>query len=55
MTQSTLGRQVSALELELGVVLFERIGKGIEITPAGRELLNLVEAMGHAATEFCLW
>ena len=30
LTQSTLGRQVAALEDELGVVLFERIGKWIQ-------------------------
>ena len=28
LAQPTLGRQVSALEAELGVALFERVGKG---------------------------
>ena len=50
MTQPTLGRQVTALERELGVVLFERVGKGLELTPGGLELLEHVRAMGQAAT-----
>lgn len=49
MAQPTLGRQVSALEAELGVVLFERIGRGLTLTPSGRELLDHVRAMGAAA------
>ena len=32
MTQPTLGRQVTALEEELGVVLFERVGRGLVLT-----------------------
>tara|TARA_R110001592_G_scaffold64165_1_gene196971 strand:- start:12430 stop:13326 length:897 start_codon:yes stop_codon:yes gene_type:complete len=53
-TQSTLGRQVAALEHELGVVLFERIGRGLEITPSGLELIEHVKAMGEAANKFSL-
>ena len=49
MTQPTLGRQVSALEEELGVVLFERVGRGLTLTPSGLELLEHVRAMGEAA------
>ena len=49
MTQPTLGRQVSALEDELGVALFERVGRGLVLTPAGQELLEQVRAMGTAA------
>ena len=48
MTQSTLGRQVAALEQELGVTLFQRVGKGIEITPSGLELIENVKEMGEA-------
>ena len=33
MTQPTLGRQVTALEEELGIVLFERVGRGLTLTP----------------------
>lgn len=49
MAQPTLGRQVSALEDELGVVLFERVGRSLALTPSGRELLDHVRAMGDAA------
>ncbi len=48
-TQPTLGRQVTALEQELGVVLFERIGRNLALTPSGLELLDHVRAMGEAA------
>ncbi len=54
MTQPTLGRQVSALEEELGVALFERVGKGLELTPAGVELVEHVRAMGDAAIQLSL-
>ncbi len=53
-TQPTLGRQVTALEDELGVVLFERVGKGLELTPAGRELLEHARAMRDAAGRISL-
>lgn len=49
MAQPTLGRQVSALEAELGVALFERGGRGLELTPSGLELLEHVRGMGDAA------
>ncbi len=49
LTQPTLSRQVAALEDELGVVLFERVGRGLELTPSGAELLEHVRAMGDAA------
>lgn len=49
MSQPTLGRQVDALEEELGVVLFERAGRGLMLTPSGLELLDHVRAMGAAA------
>lgn len=50
MAQPTLGRQVQALEDELNLVLFERSGHGLTLTPAGLELLDKVRAMGDAAT-----
>ena len=53
-TQPTLGRQVSALESALGVILFERVGKGFELTPSGTELLEYVRAMGDAAANLSL-
>ena len=49
MTQPTLGRQVAALEEELGVTLFERVGRGLQLTGAGTRLLDHVRAMGEAA------
>jgi DNA-binding transcriptional LysR family regulator len=54
MTQPTVGRQVSALEQELGVVLFERVGRGLELTPSGLELVSHVRDMGKAATRVSL-
>ncbi|MEM6995867.1 MAG: LysR family transcriptional regulator, partial [Myxococcota bacterium] len=50
VTQPTLGRQVEALQRELGVVLFEREGRGLRLTPAGLELVEHVRAMGEAAS-----
>jgi DNA-binding transcriptional LysR family regulator len=49
LTQPTLSRQVAALEAELGVTLFERIGKKLVLTEAGESLLEHARAMGEAA------
>ena len=54
MTQPTLGRQVTALEEELGVTLFERRGRGLELTPSGLDLVEHVRAMGDAASNLSL-
>jgi len=54
MTQPTLGRQVTALEQELGIVLFERAGQGLVLTPSGLELIEHVRAMGDAANQISL-
>lgn len=54
MAQPTLGRQVDALEAELGVILFERVGRGLTLTPSGLDLLAHVRAMGDAATRVSL-
>ena len=54
MAQPTLGRQVDALEAELGVILFERAGRGLTLTPAGLHLLDHVRAMGDAANRMSL-
>ena len=54
MAQPTLGRQVRALEQELGVALFERIGRNLMLTPSGLELVEHVRAMGAAATRVSL-
>ena len=52
--QPTLGRQVNALEAELGVALFQRVGRGLTLTQAGLELLDHVRAMGDAANRVSL-
>ncbi|SNY93183.1 transcriptional regulator, LysR family [Cohaesibacter sp. ES.047] len=49
MAQTTLGRQVEGLEEELGVILFERVGRGLTLTPSGVDLLEHVRGMGEAA------
>lgn len=54
MTQPTLGRQVTALEEELGVALFERVGRGLVLTPNGRQLLEFVQQMSHSANRLML-
>lgn len=42
IVQSALSRKIQSLEQELGVVLFARLPRGIQLTPAGRQFL------GHA-------
>lgn len=54
LTQPTLSRQVAALEADLGVLLFERLGRALVLTPTGRDLLDHVRAMGAAAEKVVL-
>src|SRR4051812_18968644 len=54
IAQPTIGRQVAALEEELGVALFERIGNALELTSPGLELMEHVRAMSDAATQVSL-
>ncbi|SMC77983.1 transcriptional regulator, LysR family [Primorskyibacter flagellatus] len=54
VAQPTLGRQVTALEEELGVTLFERVPRGLELTTAGLDLVEHVRAMGDAANRVSL-
>ncbi|WP_108126356.1 LysR family transcriptional regulator [Saccharospirillum mangrovi] len=54
VAQPTLGRQVAALEQELGVVLFERHANAVELTPQGVEMAHFVRRMAQAANEFSL-
>ncbi|MDP2215477.1 LysR family transcriptional regulator [Phenylobacterium sp.] len=49
LTQPTLSRQIAALEAELGVALFERVGKKLVLTETGAELVEHGRAMGEAA------
>lgn len=54
MSQPTLGRQVTALEEELGVALFARTGRGLALTEAGLALLDHARGMGEAAHKVAL-
>lgn len=49
LTQPTLSRQVAAIEQRMGVTLFERVGKAMELTSTGLDLLEHARAMGAAA------
>lgn len=48
-TQPTIGRQVEALEAQLGVMLFEREGRRLSLTPTGKALFQHAGAMSKAA------
>ena len=54
LTQPTVGRQVAALEDDLGVTLFERVGRGLSLTQSGRDLLPHARTMSEAATRLSL-
>ncbi len=54
LAQPTLGRQVAALEARLGVALFERVGRGVALTPSGVLLREHARAMGEAANRVAL-
>lgn len=54
MAQPTLGRQVDALEKELDVLLFDRVGRRLILTEYGHDLLEHVRAMGDAASRVSL-
>jgi DNA-binding transcriptional LysR family regulator len=54
IAQPTIGRQVAALEEELGVALFTRVGNALELTSAGVDLMDHVRAMSDAATRVSL-
>lgn len=52
--QPTLGRQVSALEQELGVALFQRLGHRLRLTATGAELVEQIRNMSEAAARVSL-
>lgn len=54
LTQPTLSRQISALEDSLSLMLFERVGRGLAITEAGRQLRAHASDMGLAAQRFSM-
>src|SRR4051794_8834051 len=51
MAQPSLSEQVRRLEAELGVALFARVGRGLELTEAGRLLRPRAERTLAAARE----
>ncbi|MCB9763885.1 MAG: LysR family transcriptional regulator [Alphaproteobacteria bacterium] len=53
-TQPTVSRQVAALEEELGVTLFARVGTRLELTEGGLGLIEHVRPMGQAAAKVSL-
>src|SRR5262245_26660473 len=40
LTQPALSKQIRTLERDLGVQLFDRVGRGVQLTSAGRDLLQ---------------
>ncbi len=59
LTQSTISMQVAALEKELGVKLFQRLGRRVVLTDAGEvmlgytfRILSLFEASRRSMTDF---
>jgi DNA-binding transcriptional LysR family regulator len=49
LTQPTLSRQITSLEEELGIIVFERGHRSLTLTQSGLELLEYVKTMGEAA------
>src|SRR5919108_1983226 len=45
VTQPALSQQVRRLEAELGVALLKRTSRGVEVTPAGEDLLAHAETV----------
>ncbi len=45
VVQTTLGRQIEALEADVGAALFERGPRGVSLTPAGARFLPYAETV----------
>ncbi len=45
LTQPAISKRIAALEREIGARLFDRIGRGIHLTPAGAALLSRARAL----------
>jgi LysR family transcriptional regulator, nitrogen assimilation regulatory protein len=52
ISQSALSRQIKLLEGELGVMLFERQARGLQLTPAGNALVARAQTLLQDADEF---
>src|SRR6478752_10167764 len=50
-TQPTVGRHVAELEAQLGVLLFERTGRGLLPTPMAQRLAEAARSMESAADQ----
>ena len=51
LTQPALSRSIQTLESSLGVILFDRLPNGVEVTRAGETLLRKAEALVDAALD----
>ena len=51
VTQSAISQQIGRLERELGVALLRRTSRGVELTPAGEDLLRRAEAILASVAE----
>ncbi|MBY5931449.1 LysR family transcriptional regulator [Tateyamaria omphalii] len=54
VTQPTITRQIAALEKNLEVILFERSGRSVSLTPTGLNLLDHVRTMADGANMMSL-
>lgn len=54
LSQPTVGRHVAALESDLGLLLFDRIGKSLVLTDIGLALVGHVRVMKDAADQLSL-
>ena len=51
LTQPALSRSIRAIEDELGLPLFDRIGRRSELTPFGRQVLQRAQRLVDDAAE----
>lgn len=54
LTQPTVGRQIAALEEELGLVLVERTRRALVLTDAGRQVVEAARSMAEAGLRLSL-
>ena len=54
ITQPTIGRQIKALEAQLGLSLFQRNPRGLSLTDMGAALVPAATAMRDAANDIAL-
>ncbi len=54
LSQPTVGRHVAALESDLGLLLFDRVGKSLVLTDNGYAMVQHVKAMKDAADQLSL-